>query len=265
MHMIPHRVRRSGREMFYHVLIIEKLPKRPEIHVVNMKWDYLAERVLEPYRQGKWITLHGQYMKATDIDRIRIIRTGYALRKNAPFTHEPGYVYSRGEQNVTDALITGPPGYAAENNRDRRVNVKTLTDAFELMITIEEIRSASRQLFLDGHYQNAVEDAYKAVEHAVAEKCDISDYGASLMRKAFDSEPPLIALTKLETESQKRVQEGYGHLFAGSMMAIRNPRAHGSTIDEPGEALELILLAQHLMRKLHGANKLATGGAETPT
>ena len=169
--------------------------------------------------------------------------------------HLPDYgqIYVRGEQDVTDSLIVGPPGHAATKATNAASELRTWAAAYDALIEIEEIRSASRQLFVDGHYQNAIEDTYKALEHAVAERCSLSEYGASLMRKAFSSEPPLIALTKLETESQKRVQEGYGHLFAGSMMAIRNPRAHGLTVDEPGEALELILLAQHLMRKLKAA------------
>ena len=40
-------------------------------------------------------------------------------------------------------------------------------------------------------------------------------------------------------------------IFAGVMAGIRNPRAHEHELeDEPEVALELIILANHLMRKL---------------
>ena len=261
--MIPRRVRRSGREYFYHVLIAGKLRNSREIHAINLKPDGLEKRILTPYRQGDWITLNGQSVPSRDIGLIRIIRTGYALRRSDPFAHEPGYVYSRGEENVTNALITGPPGYEVENNADDAASVKTLTDAFDLLITIESIRSASRQLFIDGHYQNAVEDAFKALDQAVAHKTGIVDSGTNLMRKAFRRESPVLALTQLQTESDRGIQEGYEHMFAGSMLAIRNPRAHGFSVDHPDEAMELIVWAHHLMRKLRAATKTESDLPET--
>ena len=45
-------------------------------------------------------------------------------------------------------------------------------------------------------------------------------------------------------------------LFAGSMTGVRNPRAHEYKLtDEPEVALELLILANHLMRKLQAATK----------
>ena len=203
--------------------------------------------------------MHGRSVEAVDVDGIRIISTTFKLRRENVYLPEHGYIYVRGERYVTDSLILGPPGYRAQKTATVETDPLSWIDVFDTLIEIDAIRSASRQLFVDAHYQNAVEDAFKALESAVAQRCGASDYGASLMRRAFSGERPTIALTELETESQKRVQEGYSHLFAGSMMAIRNPRAHGFSIDEPGEALGLIMLAQHLMKTLHSATMLQTG------
>lgn len=43
---------------------------------------------------------------------------------------------------------------------------------------------------------------------------------------------------------------GYHRLFSGAMLGIRNPTGHEfSWINEPEEALECIVLAQHLLKK----------------
>ena len=43
-----------------------------------------------------------------------------------------------------------------------------------------------------------------------------------------------------------------------AMTGIRNPRAHESQLaDTPESALEMIVLANHLMRKLDGAERAA--------
>ncbi len=237
-------------DMFYHVLIAPRPNTSPKIHVLNVLWDGLERRVLQPYRSGGWITLHGSSVKATDVQRIRILATRFKLRQEDANLPEYGFTYHHGERDITDHLIHGPPGYEEGNRETIHPEPNSWLGLFDAMITVDEIGLASRELFLDGHYQSAVENAYKAIESVVAERCGSTDYGTGLMRRAFGGEAPRIPLIPLVTEPDKQIQEGYSHLFAGSMQAIRNPRAHGSILDQPDEALELIIWAQHLMRKL---------------
>ena len=123
---------------------------------------------------------------------------------------------------------------------------------FDDMVTDETLRSTCRPLFADGYYAQAVERAFVCVVHAVRAKSSIVDqYGISLMRKAFGSATPVLALNDLRSLSDKDEQEGYSHLFAGSVQGIRNPRSHEHLEDTPEEALESLVIANHLMRKLN--------------
>ena len=61
----------------------------------------------------------------------------------------------------------------------------------------------------------------------------------------------MLRINDLGSSSKKDEQRGYMDIFAGVMAGIRNPRAHEHELeDEPEVALELIILANHLMRKL---------------
>jgi uncharacterized protein (TIGR02391 family) len=85
------------------------------------------------------------------------------------------------------------------------------------------------------------------------------------MFAVLGSESPAVKLNALQTQSEKDEQEGYAQIFAGCMLGVRNPRAHDPDWpDEPVTALELIMLGQHLMRRLDAA-KLDTATARTGT
>lgn len=133
-------------------------------------------------------------------------------------------------------------------------DVQTLISRFDQVVTSAEIRLVSRQLFADGHYTRAVEAAFKTLIIAVKTRSNLSDDdydGHSLMQKAFSVNNPKLKFSGLSRKSEKNVQLGYMELFAGSISGIRNPRAHEVDIaDDPQEALELLTLANHLMRKL---------------
>jgi uncharacterized protein (TIGR02391 family) len=116
-----------------------------------------------------------------------------------------------------------------------------------------KITKVSQKLFDHGHYADSVEAAFKEVNVIVKEchrrKTGKELDGADLMRTAFSVNNPTITLDDLDTISGKDVQQGYMHLFEGSMLGIRNPKAHANiTIDED-RATHLIFLASLLLFK----------------
>lgn len=98
--------------------------------------------------------------------------------------------------------------------------------------------------FLRGDYDTAVFQAFKEVEVAVREAGGFlpTDIGVSLMRKAFGTGGPL-------TDSNAPVaeQEALAHLFAGGVGSYKNPHSHRNVTIEPGEAVEMVVLASHLL------------------
>jgi uncharacterized protein (TIGR02391 family) len=115
----------------------------------------------------------------------------------------------------------------------------------------QKIQQACRRLFDDSHYANATLEAYKLLDTEVEAIAKTGEFGTSLMMKAFSETSPLIKLTKLGDKTEIGEQQGYKFLFAGSNLAIRNPRAHVVNVKEsPTECLDHLSLASMLLRRL---------------
>lgn len=116
------------------------------------------------------------------------------------------------------------------------------------------ILQVSKSRFCSGWYADAVEAAYKEV-NAQVKKLYVSYNkeeldGAKLMLNAFKKDNPIIRLTDLQSQSDKDVQDGYMHMFAGAMLGIRNPKAHANENISKEDALRKLAFASMLMFKL---------------
>lgn len=142
---------------------------------------------------------------------------------------------------------------------DRPRPSRTWPDRFDELVTSEPLREASGALFRDGYYARAVEEAFKCLNSAVRDKSgETGRDGAELMRRVFSVDSPTLKLNNLQTSSERNEQRGYMDIYAGAMTGIRNPRAHDHRLtDVPEAALEMIVLANHLMGKLDNAQASA--------
>ena len=68
-----------------------------------------------------------------------------------------------------------------------------------------------------------------------------------LMNTAVSVHKPVIALTALESDTDKNIQQGYMQIMTGTMIGIRNPGAHGNLNPDSTTALHLICLASLLI------------------
>jgi uncharacterized protein (TIGR02391 family) len=118
----------------------------------------------------------------------------------------------------------------------------------------KRVTEVAKPRFESGHYADAVEAAFKElnaeVKNLYMETAQSELDGVPLMRKAFTPTAPVIRLDDISTDSGRSVQQGYMDLFAGSMAAIRNPKAHGNLIITADRAFHLLMLASLLFLKL---------------
>lgn len=120
-----------------------------------------------------------------------------------------------------------------------------------------KIVAVSEQKFIDGHFADAVESAFKAVNTRVkkiylSKKGEEKD-GTDLMRRTFSSKDPILYFESLNTKTGNSVQQGYKEIFSGAMMGIRNPKAHDNMTITETEAVQRLVFASLLMSKIDEA------------
>jgi uncharacterized protein (TIGR02391 family) len=109
------------------------------------------------------------------------------------------------------------------------------------------IAASAFALFMRGHYDTVVFEAFRAVEVAVRVAAGLpqDQLGVPLMRKAFVRlTGPLADTSLVEAE-----QEAMSNLFAGAIGLFKNPTSHRiAAIDKPQDAVDLVMFANYLLR-----------------
>lgn len=157
------------------------------------------------------------------------------------------FLYSSGLAQSTLAL-PAPSLLSLPNPTSTDIELDLIFDRF---VAEPEIVEVSRDLFDSGHYNLAVFEAFKALDHFIQSKVmEFNISGTQLMDQVFSPTSPKLHWSERKSRTEKDEQLGYHRLFSGAMLGIRNPTGHEfAWIDEPEQALECIVLAQHLVRK----------------
>ena len=105
--------------------------------------------------------------------------------------------------------------------------------------------------FIRGDYDTAVFQAFKEVEVSVRNAGGFppEEIGVNLMRKAFSpGKGPLSDKSKPIAE-----QEALSSLVAGAIGSYKNPHSHRSVTIDAEEAVEMIIIASHLLKIVDSA------------
>lgn len=155
---------------------------------------------------------------------------------------------------MLEGLIQRLEEKLADLSYDSTASVKATISGFDVHVRIS---SVATDLFENGHYAEAVLKATIALKNYVQEKSGQDNLdGAPLMRTVFSRNNPVLAFNSLSDQTEEDEQEGMMHLFEGTMLGIRNPRAHDLLEDDPQRALEYIVLLSLLAKRVDEAKKV---------
>ncbi|MDL9947087.1 TIGR02391 family protein [Gordonia sp. ABSL11-1] len=124
------------------------------------------------------------------------------------------------------------------------------------------ISTASGSQVASRHYDNAVFDAFKAIEDRVKSLTGHPDIGKRLMTSVFNEQSPALDVTSHSSDASQKAdeREGFKFLFMGGAQALRNPRGHGPKLHTgEQEAMEMLATASLLMRALDRAEARLVG------
>jgi uncharacterized protein (TIGR02391 family) len=122
----------------------------------------------------------------------------------------------------------------------------------------ETLRYCRAEL-LEQNYFHAVLEAAKGVAERIRFLSGLGTDGADLVNAAFSTKAPILALNRLETETEVSEQKGVINLLIGLFGAVRNPTAHAPRIGWPmteQDALDVLTLVSFLHRKLDHATRV---------
>lgn len=115
-----------------------------------------------------------------------------------------------------------------------------------------KIQKASKSLFRDKHYSQAILEAYKIVFMEIKDISGVRRLSDKpLAEKVFSLNDPIIKLNNLDTDYDEDEQKGFMLIFSGAALGIRNPKAHDIVVQkDPQRTLEYLSFASLLMARL---------------
>jgi len=149
-------------------------------------------------------------------------------------------------------IPTQPAGWFRLTEKGKAVNSTGQIAAYRLAGSLHGddlhpiIRERAYPPFLRGDYDGAIRDAFIELEARIRTSggYEASDYGASLIKKAFDTSNGKFVDRLLPTREREAMRD----LFAAAFGFYRNPRVHRRMADSAIETAEIVGFASHLMR-----------------
>ena len=98
-----------------------------------------------------------------------------------------------------------------------------------------------------GNYNHAIIDAIEYMSEIIREKSGLDGDGEQLFGKAFGGESPILRINKLQTVTERDIQQGLLLILIGMYKGIRNPRSHDQVKDTKNTADSIIYFVDYLL------------------
>ena len=230
----------------------------PELHELVPDVDALTR--LEPEELGGLLLRVLATRSPPSIHRTNyeseLFRNGAYPRERHPAIMEAiheAFAWLEGQALIVwpDAA-NGQHGWRVAGRRGKRLATEAEWDAYRKanllpkQLLHSKIADAVLFSFARGKYDTAVFEAFKEVEVSVRDAAALAagDLGVALMRKAFD--PKTGPLRDSQQEAGER--QALSDLFAGAIGSYKNPHSHRKVVIDAADAVEMIMLASHLLR-----------------
>jgi len=123
------------------------------------------------------------------------------------------------------------------------------------------IRASALAQYRDGHWRDAVLNAFIAVFDLVRSRTKLDLDGDRLATRVFSADKPLLVVADLSTDSGKDDQVGFMMVMQGVFRGIRNPKAHSLQHDLNAlKSAQYLVMASLLARRVDEAQLRADGG-----
>lgn len=110
------------------------------------------------------------------------------------------------------------------------------------------------QLYRDGHYAQAVEEAVKAVFQHIRNVTGLAGDGAPLAQAAFSVKNPTLAFSDLADQTKQNEQVGFMEMLCAFAKGVRHPLAHThGRQEEVQKAFEYLVMASLFCRRIDDA------------
>jgi uncharacterized protein (TIGR02391 family) len=244
-------------------IAIEKLRRRlrdfkeanPDAHQGSL-WD-LAQSLCSKL-DGTLVEVFGA--DTLEFDRVHVVQAHFSVGYISAGGPHPRHVvveaFKRG-QAAGVARITSMIEFLSERLDDSQEtgNQRALR-AYQGLDLHPAVADAASELYHNGHYANAIEDAVKALNNLVRLKSGEELDGSALMERVFSPGSPLLKFNELADRSDVDEQKGFMMMFSGAVAGLRNPRAHKLIKDDAERALEFIAFVSLLAKLLDNATKV---------
>lgn len=117
----------------------------------------------------------------------------------------------------------------------------------------EALWEALRANYERRNFTGAIIDAFLFLSELLRNKSGVEGDGAPLIGQALGGLAPKIKLNRLQTESERNVQQGIAELLRGLYRGIRNPRSHDKFADPEDDAQTIIMFLGYLVKQIDQA------------